>query len=82
MPRSSKPQDAASTRELERGHRHIRTKAQACSNSREPGRMPGSKSSIAIGPVPTPSRRHFFLIICPIQTLIARRARVPFAARV
>ncbi len=32
------PQDAAPTRQLERGHRHIRAKAPACPESREPGK--------------------------------------------
>ncbi len=42
MPGSSQPQDAASTRQLDRGHRHIRAKAQACPNDKEAGRMPAS----------------------------------------
>ncbi len=42
MPGSTKPQDAASTRILERAPRDIRAKVETYPIRREPGRMPGS----------------------------------------
>jgi len=52
MPGSTKPQDAASTRKLERGPRDIRAKVETYPIRREPGRMPGSTWYVAVKPKP------------------------------